>query len=62
MGYWDFKELPSFSRGIEEIDLVEKADFKVFLEFCNQPRVGCEFKFLIFILDKAKSENIGANN
>jgi len=62
MGYWNFKEFSGFSRGIKEVNLVEKADLKVFLKFCNEPSISCEFKFLIFILDIAKSENIGANN
>jgi hypothetical protein len=62
MGYWNFKELAGFSGGIEEVNLVEKADFKVFLKFGNQPSIGCKFKFLIAIFGKAESQNIGANN
>ncbi len=62
MGYWDFKELTGFSSGIEEFNLIEKADFKVLLKFGNQPSIGCKFKFLIAIFGKAKSQNIGADN
>ena len=62
MGYWNFKELSGFSGGVKEFNLIEKADLKVFLKFCNQPSIGCKFKFLIAILGKAESQNIGANN